>query len=148
MQVSVNVIFGHALRVYRHMEQGAKEVTWENLPVKVWEGSITQLTSDLRISNSYYTRVIGGLESSGCVSMLRRGSGNRGSLIALHRPPVEETFVSDLTPRPSAANLTEQRLKDLESNVGGIDIGKALVEIHQRLEVLERGNTDGTTKEV
>ena len=146
--MQTNAIFGHAVRVYSHMLKNSTEITWEDLPIKAWEGSITQLTADLRISNSYYTRVVGGLEASGCISMLRRGSGNRLSLLALHHPPSEESFISDLTPRLPAANLVEQRLKDLETNVGGINIAEAIADIQERLEVLEREvDVSGKTEE-
>lgn len=139
-------VYRHMQNFYRHMDENAEDIEYREstatdpLPVRAWTGELVRTARDLGISNSYYSQVTRSLEAMGCITLLRRGSQNVGSVVALHHPPEFESFNPDLTRRREAATLTEQRLKNLETLVGGINVGEAMLEIQTRLEILERGN--------
>ena len=74
--------------------------------------------------------------------MMQRGARGAPTVLVLHSPPTLETWAtlpdSDLTTRPDAATILEQRVDDLTKQIGGIDIAEALKNLETRIQKLER----------
>ena len=108
----------------------------------VFRGSVSEIFKQLKVSQSYYSRVRKLLRENGCVSYLEQGNRAVASVIVLHKPPPppEEILAEDLTTRPTADKLLH-RLEKLESwreSQKGIDIVEALQNIEARLLKLEK----------
>jgi hypothetical protein len=110
---------------------------------RVWEGSLVRVFQGLGISNGHYSRVRKTLEETGCIQLLRKGARDVTSLVALVSRPTADniegvrTIQDHLTRRPEPAML-EQRVRELERRLEGIDVKALFHNLHQRVEKLER----------
>jgi hypothetical protein len=149
MPMNEPTIVKHAKALYAALEEQATDEHINGMPAKVFQGSVLQVYEGLGISRTYYSRLFKGLEQSGCITKLHRGGGNTGSTIVLHHPPPPDradAFDRHLTQRVNLAILS-QRLDDVETLIGGINIGEVLVALSDRIEALEAktgGNINGT----
>jgi hypothetical protein len=130
-------LFDHAKRLYEVMlDRSHNEevpVEDEDLPsvqVRVYEGHLTRLFSELGLPNPYYTKILDALKAQNCVEQIRRGGGVALSKWALLEPPTEESFKILLdrkrAPRGKVEGL-EQRVRDLTITV------QTLTESHEEL---------------
>lgn len=134
----------HCQTVYSLLAKQAKSEQFADELQLVFRGSYTKVFSESGISNSYYRIVKRIMTELGSITEVRRGSRNVESIILLHGPPkVEDADIialKDLTPAQKGATLLEQRVKDIEANIGGLDIKKALADIQRQINTLKGSN--------
>lgn len=144
----MDATYGYCRDFYNLLESKAEMEMVNGVPLKLFRGPLTGVYKELGIGQSYYSMINRTLREMGCVTLMRRGARGSDSVLALHHPPDETEFLFSqsrrLTDPPPAAKLTE-RIERLERRLGGVDIGKALNEIDERLTKLEKGGTIGKT---
>jgi hypothetical protein len=120
----------HALNLYNAMLEQSVD--------GVFEGSLIQVYDSTVSSRAFYSKIMQGLQHSGSITLLQRGSKNQPSRVALNYPPedVENFQPRGLTRQGDLATI-RQRIKDLENQTGGIHIGQAIGELEQRVTKLE-----------
>jgi hypothetical protein len=114
-------VYEHCCTVYDAMFAKARriEVPSEETSMIVYEGHLTRLFRDLRLSVPYYSLVTKELRRMGCIRQLRRGGGTAESQWELICSPSLELF-KDATTRNRPANkidALEQQVKDLREMV-------------------------------
>lgn len=142
--------YKHACVVYEALDAAATYETIEGVRLHIYRGKVTELYHGLGISQSYYSSIFKGLKNLGCITQLERGDKVTSTAYVLHFPPDLEGWkkVSErnLTPPPDFAILS-QRVGNLESQLGGINIGEVLEliqELDERLRRVEkRGKSNG-----
>jgi hypothetical protein len=132
----------HCENVYMKMRNDASEFHEGDSHMIVWEGFLTRLVKDLKLSVPYYSTIRTALMSMGCIRQLRRGGGTSPSQWELIKPPTMELWnkMQDELPAssrgPNASVNGEaqkevrqlgQRLSDLTDRVGKLEEGLALV---------------------
>jgi hypothetical protein len=140
-------LYDHACRVYEEMVKRSSieamqivedpsTVTHDEAykEVRVYEGHLTRLFSDLQIANPYYTKIRNALVDQNCIEQLRRGGGAAKSKWILHHEPDEETFKTIMErrhvgTRQQKGQILEQRVKDLT---------KMVSDLTERVEILEK----------
>jgi hypothetical protein len=105
----------------------------------VWEGSLLTVANELDMPRASYHRAIRALKDVDSIRPVRSGNRFEQTKINLVESPTRESFDLVLTNRRPPARL-EQRVNDLVTLVGGVNIAEALAEIDQRLTKLERGD--------
>ncbi len=108
---------------------GTMEAVDDNMPVKIFRGSIIEIFKSVRpkLSMSDYGRLFRGLKQTGSITLLQKGARNTHTIYALHHPPTPEQWQayerSPLTRRLAGDNLrekvdaVEQELSDLRKEV-------------------------------
>lgn len=138
----VPIMFEHCCVVFAEMmkqseeEQVGQGVEEGSVPetIKVYEGFLTTLFQDLRMSVPYYTTIMKALKAMNCVEQLRRGGGTSKSKWVLYHEPTEEGFMAYMNGRTSPRRqgqlaALEQRNRDLAARVS---------EAEKRLDRIEK----------
>lgn len=141
-------LFHYCTILYERMES---EATAEVLPaivdgdgaaVLVWRGRLIATCDDLGIPRGSYQRVVRALRNSQCVEQSERGfRGVSLSVFTLHHPPTPEVQAdlkdspAPLTTAPSLDRLSAE-VRDVQRQLGGINIPEALIEVERRLDVI------------
>ena len=122
--------------LYDHLDANAVEED----DVRIFRGSIVKAYDDLGISHSHYSNVQKMLVESGAIEMLQRGARGIESVYQLNgRPSPEKLRKSPLTKTNSRATVAlEQRIADIQRQIGGLDIVAALADLEKRLGKLEK----------
>jgi hypothetical protein len=128
-----SALYKHALAFYDDMVKKAKP---DEDGVLLYTGTIGKIYSRLGISMSYYSTIKRCLEDTGCITIIQKGVVNTPSIVALYRAPVPADL--DLTEREKPATVLEAEVRAIAKNVGGIDIGEALLGLSSRLDLVEK----------
>lgn len=130
-------LVSHCALLYNKLDSEANED-------HVWQGKIIDACRSLGINVGSYSRVVNALRRLGCIEQLEQGYRSRPSIYRVHYPPTPEVWAErapdrteDLTSAPSSDTMAA-RLKDLEAQIGGINLVDALANIEARLQQLER----------
>lgn len=126
METRTPALLRHAELVYDQMVTEGDVSTNETM---LWEGYTTKLFEQLSLSVPYYTKVLGLLQTLGCIAQERRGGGGAKSVWRLfQRPTLEEfeklpdvdklTYVSESTKKQKGL---EQRDRDLLRMINALD---------------------------
>lgn len=128
-----------ALMLYDYLESKAVE---DDIEGRVFRGSIVAAYDELKISHSHYTTVQRMLVESGAMELVQRGARGIESVYRLNgRPDPENLRKLSLTKPDNRATVAlEQRVADIQRQIGGLDIVQALADLEKRLAVLESGN--------
>ena len=129
-----------ALDLYDILDRHATEEEGQ----KVFRGSITQAFRELEISQSHYSNVQKLLVAAGAIELVQRGARGIPSVFVLHGKPEAETFSPiPLTgvPKPDMFALA-QAVKDIQRQIGGLDIVRALADLEKRVGKLEKKGQD------
>jgi hypothetical protein len=136
----MNKLFEHTVNFYEALLSESEESQVNGAVERVFRGKITDLFRELKISQTYYSKVKNALIDMGCITMVVRGTRNVPTEVMLHKAPQEDAFKTvakrPLTKRQDSATLA-QRLDDVQRLIGGIDIRKALADHELRLSTLE-----------
>ena len=144
-------IFNHAVKVYEAMRKESKRTKLEGVPVQVYEGKVTHLYYGLGISQTYYGTIFKGLQQVGSITKVNRGGrGTAPTMYVLHHKPTLDEWKNLATKpltRPRDFAILSQQVQDLAQQIGGINIGEALVHLEQRIERVEQkvGISNGKT---
>jgi hypothetical protein len=143
----------HAENFYQALEDASVVEEVEGNDLRIFRGSTIKIFRALGISQSYYSRVIKGLGENGCITQLQRGARTQPSVLVLHNSPNAQEFAKPLGGKRVDAVLLAQRLDNIQANIGGLDIAKALVELQNQINALkarvssiEGGGKIGPTK--
>lgn len=136
--VSPQTLLRYCQLVYDAMEAGSKTGDDNTL---IWEGRITELFTNQRISNAHYTRVMGTLAELGALEQIRRGARGVSSVYVLHFRPESSTDTalasdSGLT-KPTPTDKLDQRVRNLERRLDGIELAKVIANFEKRLSEVE-----------
>jgi hypothetical protein len=121
----VPALYEHAVNVYEHMEAVARpeEVEGAGLQV-VYEGHLTGLFRQLRLSVPYYTSIKNQLIGMGCIEQLRRGGGSAKSKWVLWKAPTLDdwkAFSPVRARRGTKTTVLEQQIRDLARRMGALE---------------------------
>jgi hypothetical protein len=84
-------LYQHCVRLYELLYKYGEDVSGGEI-IKIYEGSITPLITELGISQSYQSKLVGRLRVMRCITMLKRGSGAAKSKWGLYKHPTIEDF--------------------------------------------------------
>ena len=143
-------IWHHVLRVYDAMAEQAKEVaieddgqsTYFESPATMYEGFTSHLFQELGIAVPNYGPVLDLLREMGCITQERRGGGPSPSVWRLWKRPTLEDFerAHVTVPRVEAKvrkqQHEEQRITDIQKQLGGIDIPRAIADLQNQINVI------------
>lgn len=113
--------------------------------VLIWQGRLIKTCTSIGIPEGYYKRVVDTLRAMGCIEVLNQGRrGKTLTAIALRYPPTSELYEEaivksgwqDLTAGASLDTLGAD-VRNLQRQIGGIDIQAALVELDKRFRKIE-----------
>lgn len=146
----------YARKFYELLEKRAKTEYLETddlvaMPqeILVFRGSLTDVFKELKVSQTFYSKIRAILIEYDCVTYLQRGTKAYDSVLLLNHPPPEEISLEVLTRPGEAASIAvlADRLEDVERSVeiftkwrettGGINIGDAFRDMERRLAKLE-----------
>jgi len=136
----MKAIVKHMEKMYAALLAESNEEIIESKVLNVYRGRISHLFSQQGIGAGYYSDIFKALEAMGSISYIQRGSRGVESVIVCHYPPDPDAYEArpkpDLTGAEEFANLMET-VKLTEKLVGGIDIGRVMVDFERRLKALE-----------
>lgn len=131
----------HIIAVYKAMYAESVEVDGN----RIYIGSLSSLVRSLA-SSTYYAPLTRALYDGGYVALVDRGGRSKPSTLLLLREPQEDELmaltIDDGSPILSLVNRIEQ----LESRIGGLDVPIALIEIDRRLQVIEDERSEQSGK--
>jgi len=111
---------------------------------RIWSGKIITTCASLGINAGSYSRVVNALRRLGCIEQLEKGYRSRPSVYRIHFPPTPEVWeqnapdrTEDLTSGPSSDTMAG-RLRDLEIQLGGINVVAALATIEGEVKGLRK----------
>jgi hypothetical protein len=109
---------------------------------RFFRGSIVAAYDELGISHSHYSTVQRLLVVSGAMELIQRGARGIESVYLLHgRPDPDKLRKLSLTKPDNRATVAlEQRVADIQRQIGGLDIVQALADLEKRLGELESTN--------
>lgn len=132
--------FQHSVRLYQAMWDSSKETLFDNVIVRMWEGSITELFNSLRISKTFYRTCTTSLERMGCVHRVSKGSRMRPSAFTLHRTPTlgdwSDLTNESLTRREDVAILARQ-MAEIRQMIGGMNVAAEITSLQQQIDSLK-----------
>jgi len=131
-------LYQHTCALYDQLAAGAKKMEDKS---RVFEGSLVAAFRAIGVSQSYYSSLYGILKELGCITVQRSGRGGGGkSLVTLHHPPgldeFRKVYKVRLTNETPYANLI-LRIENMEGRLPTIDLPSYIVDLEQRLAVLE-----------
>lgn len=141
MAAGPNAIYEHSVTIYTAMKQDARRVKLDGVNASLWEGFATHLFSELGVPIPYYGKVLNALKEMGCIRLVKRGARTQPSKWALYKKPTRKDF--DViagkikTKRRIDIEAAEQRIRDFERQLGGVDIGKAFAAMNKELKTLK-----------
>ena len=119
------VLYDHCLKVYEEMEGRSELITSEEHEMVVYEGHLTTLFRDLRMSIPYYTHVTRELKRMGCIVQLRRGGGNAPSQWELRTAPTATLYRTGFSRKPHKSEVKfrsmEQKIRDLTKRITDLE---------------------------
>ena len=123
--------------VYRKLAELAK---LDNEGQLVFEGSLVKAFDACEISRTYYKQVFSVLYESGCVTLMRRGGFEGGSVLVLHHEPSDDELTGNyLTYGPkSDTTVIDGRLAQLERQIGQVNVQRLLVSLDARFHAIEK----------
>jgi hypothetical protein len=129
--------FRYLLQLYEAMQAQAVD--------SVYAGKVTETFNSLDISMTYYTPLFNALKELGCIELLDRGVRGRPTQYKLIGAPTWEAYdaryESGLTggAKPATVPLdeVEQRVRNLERRLEGLDIKQVIVNHEQRISAME-----------
>lgn len=111
---------------------------------RIWSGKMISTCASLGINAGSYSRVVNALRRLGCIEQLEKGYRARPSMYRIHFPPTPEVWAQnapdrteDLTSAPSSDTMAA-RLRDLEIQLGGINVVAALATIEGEVKGLRK----------
>lgn len=112
-------LYEHCCTVYSGMYEKSKV---DDLGRIVYEGHLTKLFVELRLSVPYYTTVTRELKRMGCVEQIRRGGGGSESQWELIQTPTDVLWRhvgggAKKTAASARHHMLEQRINDLTKRV-------------------------------
>jgi len=115
----------------------------EGLEVRVWRGKLTKTATAVGIPDGVYKRVVDQLITLKCIDQLQQGRrGSNPTTIILLRPPTADVWDDEIRARDLTRSLTpailSRRLDDLERQLKGVDIVKALGELQKQIDELNK----------
>jgi hypothetical protein len=119
-------MYDHVCRVYAEMlRHAAPDLEGEGR--MMYEGHLTRLFRELRLSVPYYTQIKNLLTTMGCIEQVKRGGGNATSRWLLWREPSLEAFQEALGKKTfvnkgSKVSALEQQLRDLSKRVTVLEL--------------------------
>lgn len=136
----MNKVYEYGLAFYNALNDAATTEDVNGKDVRIFRGSITEQYRKLGVSQSHYSEVRKGLINGESITILQRGSRGNESIVVIHFPPTEESFISgrklDLTKPETVGNMLVE-IAELKRLLGKIDVPKALINLEQRLAELE-----------
>lgn len=118
-------MYEHVCRVYAAMLQKASpdEELQGNM---VYEGHLTRLFRELRLSVPYYTQIKNLLTAMHCIEQVKRGGGNATSRWLLWREPTLEDYQlaagqRAFNVRNNKMTMLEQQVRDLTKRVAAVE---------------------------
>lgn len=127
----------HIIAVYNAMDAEAVDID-DN---KLYIGSLAVLVRSIA-SSTYYAPITRALYDGGYAALLDRGGRSKPSTLLLLRQPQEDELMA-LTMEAETPILTLiNRIELVESNLGGMNVPKALTEVERRLQLLESKGTE------
>jgi hypothetical protein len=132
-------IFRHAQSLYDGLDAASVVEIVNDVPLKVFRGSLTKEYSKIGASQSYYTPVTKALAENGCVTYLQKGVRGVETVAALHHPPREDLWQDSGRGLTSSTGYTilAQLVQNIEESLGGVNVPQALYDLQQQLERLE-----------
>jgi hypothetical protein len=110
----------------------------------IWQGKIIETCRQLGINVGSYSRVVNSLRTLGCIELLEKGYRSRPTIYRIHFPPTPEVWernapdrTEDLTSGPSSDTMAAA-VRDLQQQIGGINIVEAFKNVEGRLQKLEQ----------
>jgi hypothetical protein len=111
--------------------------------IKRYEGFTSHLFQELGIAVPNYGPVLDLLREMGCITQERRGGGPSPSVWRLWKKPTLADFelahktMPQVQVKVRKEQHEEQRILDLQKQLGGIDVPQALVELQNQINVLK-----------
>lgn len=138
-------IWLHVRKVYDAMEaQSAMlDVSRPEDTPRLYEGFTSHLFRELGIAVPNYGPVLDLLREMGCITQERRGGGPSPSVWRLWKKPTLADFelahktMPQVQVKVRKEQHEEQRILDLQKQLGGIDVPQALVELQNQINVLK-----------
>lgn len=149
MTVEHRRLVEYTIDLHRLLRQKAKKA--KGTGDYIYEGKLGETYDELRISRSYYSRILEVLQEVGSVEFLIRGTRHYPTRIRVLEEPSPEMIegYEDLTREPGSRRVTgsslAQRITAIERRTGTIDVVEALKQMEQRLTVLEARKGQGTS---
>lgn len=144
MENEARTRYQHALALYEKFDDLAETEYIDDVPFRVFRGTISTAYNGLGISMSHYSAIMKGLTTTGSIVILQRGVRSVPTVLILHNPPTADEWPSDperdLTGRAEYAILL-QRVEDMKQALDRLDLDKLqefLVEMAGRIERLEK----------
>jgi hypothetical protein len=109
---------------------------------RVYQGFTSHLFQELGIAVPNYGPVLDLLREMGCITQERRGGGPSPSVWRLWKKPTLADFELAHKTMPQAQikvrkeQHEEQRITDLQKQLGGIDVPQALIDLQTQVNVL------------
>jgi hypothetical protein len=144
-------IWLHVQKVYDAMEKESFAVyddvneAGDEAPYVRYEGFTSHLFQSLGIAVPNYGPVLDLLREMGCITQERRGGGPSPSVWRLWKKPTLADFelahktMPQVQVKVRKEQHEEQRILDLQKQLGGIDVPQALVELQNQINVLKAG---------
>jgi len=106
---------------------------------RMWVGRMTTFQLELGVPPPYYSDVIRLLKDSGAAVQIKRGGGHTPSEWQILDPKANIEKASKLSTVTKRWRTIESRLDNLEENVGGVNIKKALADLANDIGDLKGG---------
>lgn len=141
-----------ATSLYKEFADNSSTVQLLNdTTANVWTGKLVETCMSLGIPYGSYRKVIKALIDVGAIEV---SSGNRGTptVVTLLSEPTPEMLADESLRRPLTDALQAAKIlsdaRQVLDELGGINIGKALMNMESRLQVIEKklGEMNGKTK--
>lgn len=139
-----------AIICYTLMAETAKDEKIDGELYSIFEGSLLEIFNKVSNSRSQYSKLFTGLEECGAIAVIRKGNALGPSRVALLAEPNVKILTEGLTfgRRGTRVQSTEQRLKDIQQQLGGINVPLAIAQLDERVRELQKQvNNINTIKE-
>ena len=124
----------HMVAVWKAMEEDSEE----REDYRIYVGRLSQLTKDLGISMSYYSKIFRALYEGSYAALEDRGGRDKPSTVILLREPKKVELLALTLDNPGPIISLTKRLDAIESSLGGIYVLGAFKNLEGRIEELEK----------
>lgn len=123
--------------------------------LRVFRGKTTDVFNSLELPSPYYHKAMALLKKMQCIEQVQRGARHVESIVYLHKRPELSDFlkldpdeIKNATSERQRVHeiTTDARLKNIESNLGGLDIQKLVTDFENRIQLLEAQVSKFTNK--